>query len=79
MGHHRVVIIVFCKINIILSWGPIFAAHGQWMHVSCIMMDINHDDHHGRGIMYGTPWELPPWEIVKFERLPTYWNIRYVG
>ena len=31
------------------------AAQGQWMHVSCTMIDIGHGAHHGCDIMYGTP------------------------
>ena len=44
-----------------------FAAHGQWMHVSCIMIDIGHGAHHGCEIMYSTPWELLPREFHEFE------------
>ena len=44
-----------------------FAVHGQWMHVSCIMIDIGHGAHHGCEIMYSTPWELLPREFHEFE------------
>ena len=53
--HDMVITTMFCNINVTMFHGvQTFVAHGQWMQVSCIMIDIDHGAHHGCDILYGT-------------------------
>lgn len=36
------------------DWSPL-VNHGKLMWAMGTMIDIDHDIHHGRGILYGTP------------------------
>ena len=48
------------------DWSPL-VNQGKLTWAVGTMIDIGHDIHHGRGILYGTPYEILPKEFVIFE------------